>query len=76
MDDDETNDYCRPSVPMTWQGVSAVVLSGVSGIIDEIGGIFEGLATVLAADHNWRIDQRNMREQAALEIEMLTRGFE
>lgn len=75
MDDDKYKDFC-PSVPMTWQGVSAVVLSGVAGIIDEIGGIFEGLATVLAADHNWRIDQRNMREQAALEIEMLTRGFE
>lgn len=74
MDDDfET---FAPSVPLTWQALGAIVLSGISGVVEEVAGIAEGLATALAADHNYQIDRRNMHEQAALEIEALTRGIE
>lgn len=73
MDDFET---FAPSVPLTWQAVGAIFMAGVSGILEEVAGIAEGMSTALAADHNYQVDRRAMHEQAALEIESLTRGIE
>lgn len=65
-----------PSAPLSWQGIGAIALAGVSGMLEEAAGILEGFATALAADHNWQLERREMHEQAALEIEALTRGIE
>lgn len=72
MDDDTFT----PTAPLTWQGVCAVLSSGVSGLFDEAAGVFEGLSSLFAADHNYQQDRRTFHERAALEMEALIRRGE
>lgn len=73
MDDDDF-EYETFSAPLTWQAVGAITFAGVSGVVEQVAGIFEGLSTAFAADHNWQMSRRQMHEEAALEIEALVRG--
>lgn len=74
MDEDYTIE--RPSGPITWRALGAIALAGASGIFEEIAATVEGFSTALIASHNHAVEQRHFREQAALEIETLTRGLE
>lgn len=69
-------EYFQPSAPLSWQALGAIAMAGVSGMLEEAAGFFEGLSTAFAADHNYQQERLAMREQAALEIEALTRGVE
>lgn len=72
--DDEQETYTRPSGPLTWQAVSAVALAGISGALEEVASLFEGMSTLLVGAHNHEIERRAFHEQAAREIETLTGG--
>ena len=60
------------SIRLSWQNLSAIVLSGVGAALEELAGIPEALACLLLADRNYAEERRAFHEDAALEIETLT----
>ena len=75
MDEDELLDMeeYRPSRRLCWQNVAAVVLSGLSGALEQAAAIPEAIAALLMADANYSEDRTAFHEEAALEIETLTK---
>ena len=75
MDEDELLDMeeYRPSRRLCWQNVAAVVLSGLSGALEQAAAIPEAVAALLMADANYSEDRTAFHEEAALEIETLTK---
>jgi len=69
---DELEEY-RPSRRLCWQNVTAVVLSGVSGALNNLADIPEAVAALLMADANYSEDRVTFHQEAALEIETLLR---
>lgn len=69
--DDEYDDS-PPAYPWSWR--ASVVLAGdfVANVLHTAGTLVNSLATQLAADHNYRIDQRNFRDAVARDIETIT----
>jgi hypothetical protein len=75
MDEDdflEVEEY-RPSRRLSWQNVTAVLLSGVSGALNNLADIPEAIAALLMADANYTEDRVTFHQEAALEIETLLR---
>jgi hypothetical protein len=67
---DELEEY-RPSRRLCWQNITAVVLSGISGALEQAAAIPEAVAALLMADANYSEDRTAFHEEAALEIETL-----
>ena len=67
---DELEEY-RPSRRLCWQNITAVVLSGISGALEQAAAIPEAIAALLMADANYTEDRTAFHEEAALEIETL-----
>ena len=65
MDDDEV------SFPWSWR--AALVLTGdwVASVLDESADYVRNLSIRVAADYNHRVNQRNMHEQMARELETI-----
>lgn len=75
MDDEfYTIEEWRPSAKLRWQSVAGVLFTGVSGALNEVAGMFDGIGVLLGADANYRTDLEQSHQQAALELEMLLRG--
>jgi len=76
MDEDDLLDLeeYRPSRRLCWQNVVAVVLSGLSGALEQAAAVPEAVAALLMADANYSEDRVAFHEEAALEIETLTEG--
>jgi len=75
MDEDDFLDLeeYRPSRRLCWQNIAAVVLSGISGALEQAAAIPEAVAALLMADANYTEDRTTFHEEAALEIETLTK---
>ena len=73
MDEFETDQRAEP---LTWQAVTAVALSGLGAVMEEVGDGLEALARLLFNAHHHELQRRTFHEQAALEIETLIRGPE
>ena len=74
MDEDDFLDQIeeyRPSRRLSWQNITAVILSGVSGALNNRADIPEAVAALLMADANYTEDRTAFHEEAALEIETL-----
>lgn len=73
MDEDDFLDCeeYRPSRRLSWQNITAVILSGVSGALNNLADIPEAVAALLMADANYTEDRTAFHEEAALEIETL-----
>lgn len=71
MDDE---DLMERSYPWSWR--ASLVLAGdwLSNLLDESGQLVNGLASQLAADHNYRINRRKAHEQMARELETILEG--
>ena len=67
MDDDDFE--FEPDLvgsPWSWRHVVILALDGVAEFVG-------GVSYLLKQDHNWRVDREDFAEQAALEIETLTK---
>ena len=61
----------RPSGPLRWQNVIAVVLSGAGTAVGQVADTLEAVAFQLMAAGNHAEDRQSFHEQAALELETL-----
>lgn len=64
----------RPSEPLRWQNVLAVVLSGTGTALEQVADTLEAVAFQLMAAGNHAAERTLFHEQAALELETLLEG--
>jgi len=74
--DDEELDEEFPTFPWSWKTAGVHVGFFVKNLLDSASGLVGGLSEMLAASSNYQIEQREFRNQAALEIESITEHTE
>ena len=69
--DDFDEDYEHPSYRWSWRSALVYVGDWATGVLNDTADMIGGLTMQLAADVNYRVDQRTLHQEMALELETL-----
>ena len=74
MDDEYDEEWVEEpeGFPWSWEAAAVAVAQHAAIFLRTSASLIDTLASRLAADHNYRIDQRNFQQDVARAIETIT----